>query len=218
MKRLIFFLFLLPVCLTAQEQPTSDTSYIENRSGVFFQIKRMTYESGRVLTDETPLGRDTAVVVNALIGSVFTQLSAFSEKAVEVARIARQRQALSGADNSLTSLLGRGYFDVLQDLLVNEFLPPDSTGANIPASYTMRVAGGNAINVTLLKNAAGRLVMRQGSTNFIVDVVSRNWIRLRRYDGTSTATPDTSVRVDLYFEPARRQWISLDLRYIFRKA
>jgi hypothetical protein len=218
MKYTIFLFLLFPLCLAAQEQPDSTAQSIENRAGVFFSVNRAFFPSGRILTDETPLGRDTATVANAIIGPVFSTLTAFSEKVVEVARIQRMRQLINSTDNSLTSLLGKGYFDIVQDAVIADFLPQDSTGATPPVAYTMRVNGGNAINVTLQKNAGGRLVMRQGSTNFLVDVVTRNWIRLRRYDGTGTATPDTSVRVDLHFEQARGQWVSSDLRYTFRKA
>jgi hypothetical protein len=218
MKYTIFLFLLFPLCLAAQEQPDSTTQAIENRGGVFFSVNRAFFPSGRILTDETPLGSDTTTVANAIIGPVFSTLSAFSEKVVEVVRIQRMRQLLQSTDNSLTSLLGRGYYDILQELLINDFLPQDSTGATPPVAYTMRVNGAQPVNVALMKNAGGRLVMRQGSTNFLVDVVTRNWIRLRRYDGTGTATPDTSVRVDLHFETARGQWIDQSGRYIFRKA
>ena len=163
MKHIIFFFALIfAATLTAQDTVESDTPYIQNRSGVFYNVLRTTYQTGRIVTEETPIGSDTATVANFLIGSIYPELSAFAAKAVEVARFSRQVGKVNNASQSLQSLLGLKYYDVLEDLLITEFLP-DSVQT---VAYTMRVGVNAPVNVTLRKNASGSLVMRQGSTNF----------------------------------------------------
>lgn len=210
MKHLIFLLIfaMATMVATAQETADSTTTTVENRQGVFFSVVRNYYPSGRILTDEQPLGSDTLQVANAIIGGTFSVLTDFANKAVEVARIASKRRLITETSNAL-SVLGRDYFSIMEGLLRTEFLPDSIT--TVP--YQMKVKGSDPVNVSFRRNADGNLVFRQGSQNFSMDIITRNWIRLRRYDGTATQTPDNSVRVDLFRESPRR-WISTDLRYI----
>lgn len=213
MKHIIFlFALLFAGALTAQETADSTTTTVENRQGVFFSVTRNYYPSGRILTDEQPLGSDTLTVANFLVGSIYPDLSAFAAKAVEVARFSKQIQKINNASRSLQSLLNLSYSDVMQSLLVADFLP-DSLQ---PVSYTMRVGANAPVSVSLRLNAAGKLVLRQGSSNFIVQIVTREWLRVLRYDGTTTETANANVRVDLFREAPNR-WVSRDLNFIFTK-
>lgn len=208
MKYLIFVLALfLAFSLSAQDAVSSDTSYIENRSGVFWQVTQTTYESGRIVSDQTPIGSDTATVVNAVIGALFPALTQYADAAVQATKLQQQRKRIAEAGQSLTLLIGKNYYTALGDLLGDEFL----------SEYTMRVAGGAALNVSVLRLASGALRYRQGGTNFVFDVVTRNWVRIRRYDGTSTQTADQSIVVDLFFDAGAKRWIDASGRYILRK-
>lgn len=206
----ILFLLLLPAALFAQDQPDTTAVTYENRGGIFYTVTKTTFQSGRIVTEETPLGTDTAGVVNAIIGPVFTATTDAANKAVQVARLNRVRQQLVAANTALNGLVGQDYFSVVQNAVGQEFLP-DSV-QSIPA--TMRVDGGSPITASIRRNAAGRLVFRQGTQNFTLDIVSRNWIRLRRYQGAETLAAE-GVIVDL-FKEAEGRWISLDLKFILR--
>jgi len=206
----ILFLLLFPLGLFAQDQPDTTAVTYENRGGIFYTVTKTTFQSGRIVTEETPLGTDTAGAVNAIIGPVFTATTDAANKAVQVARLNRVRQQVVAANTALNGLVGQDYFSVVQNAVGQEFLP-DSL-QSIPA--TMRVDGGSPIAASIRRNAAGRLVFRQGTQNFTLDIVSRNWIRLRRYQGTETLAAEGTI-VDLFKETEGR-WISLDLKYILR--
>jgi hypothetical protein len=206
----ILFLLLFPAALLAQDQPDTTAVTYENRGGIFYTVTKTTFQSGRIVTEETPLGADTAGVVNAIIGPVFTATTDAANKAVQVARLNRVRQQVVAANTALNGLVGQDYFSVVQNAVGQEFLP--DTIQSISA--TIRIDGGSPITASIRRNAAGRLVFRQGTQNFTLDIVSRNWIRLRRYQGTETLATD-AVIVDLFKETEGR-WISLDLKYILR--
>lgn len=206
----ILFLLLFPLGLFAQDQPDTTAVTYENRGGIFYTVTKTTFQSGRIVTEETPLGTDTAGVVNAIIGPVFTATTDAANKAVQVARLNRVRQQVVAANTALNALVGQDYFSVVQNAVGQEFLP-DSVQS---IAATMRVDGGTPITASIRRNAAGRLVFRQGTQNFTLDIVSRNWIRLRRYQGTEALAAE-GVIVDLYKENEGR-WISLDLKYILR--
>lgn len=208
MKYLFFVIALFcAFAVTAQDAVLSDTSYIENRTGVFWQITATTYESGRITSDQVPLGRDTATVVNAVIGALFPALTQYAEASVQATKLQIQRKRITEAGQSLTLLIGKNYYTALSDLLGDEFI----------ADYTMRVNGGSNINVSILRIGGGGLRYRQGGTNFTLDVVTRNWLRIRRYDGTATQTPDTNVVVDLFYDAPAKRWIDASGRYLLRK-
>jgi hypothetical protein len=213
MKRTILLL-LFPAFLFAQETPDSTATTYENRAGTFFAVTRSFFSTGRVLTDEQPLGRDTNGVVNAIIGPVFNNAGQFAQQAANAARIGRIRQQVNAASASLQTLTGSDYYDITNRLLIAEFLPPGEDEQPVQSvAYTMRV-NGTPIPVTLRRNATDQLVMRQGAINFRVDIVSRNWLRIRRYQGTEVLAADGWI--DL-FQERNGAYISEDLKYQLRK-
>ena len=213
----ILFLILFPAALFAQDQPDTTAVTYENRGGIFYTVAKTTYQSGRIVTEETPLGTDTAGVVNAIIAALFTDATKLADQATKVARLPRFRAQLASVNAALNALIGNDYFSVTDRLISKEFFgqPNEETGQQ-PESVqcAIRVDGGAPITASIRRNAAGRLVFRQGTQNFTVDIVSRNWIRLRRYQGTETLAAE-GIIVDLFKETEGR-WISLDLKYILR--
>jgi hypothetical protein len=210
MKNIFLIFFLFPICGFSQD---STATFFERRNGAFFVIEKSYYPSGRIVTEERPADADTAAAINQIISPALKTASQYANIAATAARINIPRKVINEASNALQALTGQDYYETTNRLLISEFLQPDTSGGYIESSLTMRVDGA-PISVTLRRNAAGQLVMRQGATNFRVDIVSRNWIRLRRYQGAETLAAE-GVIVDLFKETEGR-WISLDLKYILR--
>lgn len=216
MKHILFFL-LFPAALFAQDQPDTTAVTYENRGGIFYTITKTTYQSGRIVTEETPLGSDTAGVVNAIIAPLFTDATKLADQATKVARLPRFRAQLASVNAALNGLIGSDYFSVTDRLISKEFFGAvnEETGQQAEVvQCAIRVDGGAPITASIRRNAAGRLVYRQGAQNFTLDIVSRNWIRIRRYQGTEVLAAEGAI-VDLFKETEGR-WISLDLKYILR--
>lgn len=197
MKALISIcLALMHFCALAQEQPSVDSIFIQHDGTQFFQVHVQSYESGRSITERTPLGRDTSVAVNAIVGLVYPGLQQFARDAVSVARIARVRSTIGSASSALMGVHGRNYFLTMAII----------KGPSFIGSYRLRINGGAAetCNVSQLANGSLRFQRQQGAT-FVMDVITDRWIRLRDFDGNNI--------LDLYYDADRQVWISLDLRY-----
>ena len=84
--------------------------------------------------------------------------------------------------------------------------------------YNIRVDGGSNISASIIRpgGGTGQLRFRQGGTNFTLDVVTRNYIRIRRYQGTSTQTTDTGAVVELFLDGTA--WKDLGGRFVLRRA
>jgi len=188
----LFSILLFALCLgaAAQETIVSDTSYIENRQGVFWQVKTQVYARGRIVSDQTPLGSDTSAVAQAILGPVFAQFSQYGQMAARVqTQYARQRQALGAANATLMALLGINYLTITGNEVGEQFL----------GAYTMRVNGGQPIAGEVIRLGSGALRWRQGGQNFVFDVMSPYWIRLRSYDSIAI--------LDLYRDEATDSWV-----------
>jgi len=207
----ILFLLLFPAALFAQDQPDTTAVTYENRGGIFYTVTKTTYQSGKIITEEVPVASDTNAITSAIIGPIYRAATILSSSAVKVARIQKLRSEISNANTSLLQLVSKDYFDLLNESIGSEFLADSAQLKPV----TMQVNGGALITASIRRNASGKLVYRQGSQNFLLDIVSRNWIRIRRYDGSDTITPEVSA-VDL-FKEAPNRWISLDLKYILRQ-
>jgi hypothetical protein len=200
MKKVLLFI-VCSMCVfyaVAQEKPVSDTSYIENRSGQLFSINVRTFDNGRKLTEEMPIG-DTVTAINRIVGETFQTFSQYAAISAAVATQNRvMRQVLGAANSTLNSLTGNNYLGLMDAQIGDEMFPRDT--ATNAALFTMRVNGGSPIDVGVIRTGGGTgsLRLRQGSTNFTLDVMSRNWIRIRRYNGTATQTEDASIIVNLF--------------------
>lgn len=188
-----FFLFALCVGATAQESPL-DSVFIQHDGTQFFQVRVQSFESGRNITERNPLGPDTAVAVNALVGLIYPGLKQFAREAVNVARIARYRSTIGATSAALTQVYGRNYFLTLGNL----------QGAEFVGSYRLRINGGapETCNISQLANGSLRFQRQQGST-FVFDIITDTWVRIRDFDGVAL--------LDLFYDG--RTWLSLDLRY-----
>lgn len=174
MKKIVFLFLLLPLLAHAQDGVLTDTSYIENRNNMFFHISIVTYQSGRILRDEVPLGSDTSAVVNAIIGPAFSQFSQYATQVVAAqTQYNRQRQTQQAVSASVMRLLGVSYFLVVSNLIEKELL----------GSYQMRVSGAAPVQGEIIRLQSGAVRYRQGGQTYVLDVFSRNWIRIRNLPG-----------------------------------
>lgn len=207
MKNTLFLLLFIPFFGLAQQDTT--WSYWERRDSVFFKVTKSLYESGRIITEEEPIGNDTSELAMSIISPLYFAADDMAGNALRIARLPRFFSQVTASSAQLQSLVGYNYYEATDRLLGDQFI---RTGSSTPA--TIRVDGGAPITASIRRNAAGRLVFRQGAQNFTLDIVSRNWLRIRRYQGTETLATD-AVIVDLFQETPGR-WISLDLKYILR--
>jgi hypothetical protein len=207
--RAIFFL-LLP-CAVFGQTLTTDTSYITQRDSVFFQVKILGYDNGKRITEETPIGSDTAAVANAIIGDAYPQFQNYAAGANRVlTSYLPMRQLLNGVNTSLLQTTGVNYLNTMAAQIGDEFVGP----------YLMRVNGVN-IEAEIVRLNNGALRYRQGGTNFVIAILSRNWIRLIRYDGSNVVTPNVGTFVD-FFADDRGVFVSNTdgtgvIRFVLRK-
>lgn len=207
MKNTLFLLLFIPFFGLAQQDTT--WSYWERRDSVFFKVTKSLYESGRIITEEEPIGNDTSELAMSIMSPLYFAADDMAGNALRIARLPRFFSQVTASSAQLQSLVGYNYYEATDRLLGDQFIP---TGSSTAA--TIRVDGGAPIAASIRRNPAGRLVFRQGAQNFVLDIVSRNWLRIRRYQGTETLATD-AVIVDL-FQEAPGRWVSIDLKYILR--
>jgi len=210
---ILFLVALVQVAMFAQEKPDSTVQSVENRNGTFFKITRDFYPTGRILTDESPIG-DTAAMVNAFVGTANEIAKQFASAALVITNAPEVNRSLAEISNAVLSISGRNLWDEMDRRLSSAFLPDTATSV----AYIMRPGvGATPVNVSLRRNANGRLVLRQGSTNFLIEIRSADYIRIRRYDGSGTQAAD-GVSLDLFYKQTRNgpRWVSLDNAFVLR--
>lgn len=206
----VILLILLP-CAVFGQTLTVDTSYIIRKDTTFFQVKILEYDNGKRLTEETPIGSDTTAVANAIIGDAYPQFQAYAAGANRVlTSYLPMRQLLNGANTSLLETTGLNYLNTMAATIGDEFV----------GVYQMRV-NGVWVDAEIVRLSSGALRYRQGGTSFVIAILSRNWFRLIRYDGTSTPTADPGTFVD-FFADDRGIFVSNTdgrgiIRFTFRK-
>jgi hypothetical protein len=192
-----YLLFLLLPYVAMSQEVVSDTAYIETRDSTFWAVRITNYASGQRTTTESPLGSDTAQVVNSVLSTIYPIANGYASNAAKVITgYAPTRQAVGATNSTLMGLIGKNYFAVMSEQIGDEFL----------GEYTMRVSGA-PVDASIIRLPSGLLRYRQGGTNFGMVVLARNWIRILRYNGTSTQTTDTSVFVDLFLDEQRKVFI-----------
>jgi hypothetical protein len=192
-----YLLFLLLPYVAMSQEVVSDTAYIETRDSTFWAVRITNYATGQRTTTEAPLGSDTAQVVNSVLSTIYPITNGYASNAAKVITgYAPTRQAVGATNSTLMGLIGKNYFAVMSEQIGDEFL----------GEYTMRVSGA-PVDASIIRLPSGLLRYRQGGTNFGMVVLARNWIRILRYNGTSTQTTDTSVFVDLFLDEQRGVFI-----------
>jgi hypothetical protein len=192
-----YLLFLLLPYVAMSQEVVSDTAYIETRDSTFWAVRITNYATGQRTTTESPLGSDTAQVVNSVLSTIYPITNGYASNAAKVITgYAPTRQAVGATNSTLMGLIGKNYFAVLSEQIGDEFL----------GDYTMRV-NGTLVDASIIRLPSGLLRYRQGGTNFGMVVLARNWIRILRYDGTATQSTDLALFVDLFLDEQRGVFI-----------
>lgn len=173
MKYLLGFLFLFVAALGAQGQIVSDSTYTVVRNDTFYQVRQQLYANGRRVTDEQPLGKDTTTVLNALLTQGYDLSQSFATAYIAVEAEATFRRAINGLSTVINTLTGKTYWRQIDMALGDKLLGEYQFTAN-----------GSVNPVTIIRTATGLLRLRQGSTNYTVDMYAENFIRIRNYNGT----------------------------------
>jgi hypothetical protein len=182
MRLSILFLFI-----TSSAFSQADTTFLTYKDSMFWKVRVTINQDGEVNTNEKPIGKDTAAVINALVSEVYPDYESYAANAFNVLRNYRPiLRSINSTSTALSNLTGKTYLTSMSEVLGNEFL----------GDYVMTTLTGN-VDCSIVKLANGTLRFRQGTTNFPIDIISRKWLRIRRYDGRSEITEDTGY-VDLF--------------------
>jgi len=108
----ILFLLLFPVLAQAQTVAT-DTSFIRNVSGEFFETRIITYKNGES-SNVVKLVGDTAAVQNLYVNAANTASKQIAANVAKVLGWKQVNQTISRLNKTSQVFTGKGVFDVLQ--------------------------------------------------------------------------------------------------------
>lgn len=169
------FFTLLSLVIKAQESVVADTSYIVIRNDTVFQVKLVQYNTGRITSDQTPLGRDTSSALTELRQQAYNLSQQFATAMLYTENARAFRRTVQGFSAAINSIVGRTYYqDVDQQV---------GLGKELIGTYTFRVNGSTAILAAVIRNAQGMLRFRVNNTNYPLDIFSELLIYIRNYEG-----------------------------------
>jgi hypothetical protein len=176
-----------PAYAQTADQVVSDTTYTEQRGDTRFYVQKITYTSGRIVTDERPAqALDTIAEVNRIVSEIFPQLEQYAAAALAVSRSREMQRRLRTADQAITSLVGKSIFAEMDSRL----------SLALEGDYRFRQSG-VATDVTISRTVQGNLRFRELGTNYTLTVISRSWIRVRYKNADLDLFWDGSQWVDL---------------------
>lgn len=195
------FFTLLSLFVTAQESIISDTTYIVLRGDTIFQVKQISYNTGRKFIDETPVGRDTSSALVELRQQAYNLSQQYANAMIYIENEASFRRTIAGFSSAIQAIVGRTYFqDADTDVGI---------GNQLLGSYNFRVNGANPLNASIIRNAQGLLRFRVNNTNYPIDIYSELLIRIRNYEGIDFFLVRTSAQATT--------WTGGQRRYVLRK-
>ena len=174
MNKFIFiFLALMPVFAFGQQKETvSDSSWIANRNGIFYQLRAVVYSNGEESTTAVPLG-DTVQTVQKFRDNIRNAAATFATDAQIVSGYRLQITELIRFGRTLPGIIGKSPLDSLradqQNLLVTSgwTLRTDGTSTGIRFRVTAQGAFQWKADTTTTWRAAAFLggVIRVNSLN-----------------------------------------------------
>ncbi|NBW11873.1 MAG: hypothetical protein EBR82_27955 [Caulobacteraceae bacterium] len=156
MKTIYIFAFLLcSLSAFAQRTVVTDTSFISNTSGTYFETRAITYSNGETSTVKTLIG-DTLAVANIYLNAANTE---GRQLAAAVALVVNRNTTTANIrryDNTCAASTGRGVFartqEKLQSKWVGETLSFKDSGVTKTATVTK--AGNGTLQIVIGTDAA----------------------------------------------------------------
>lgn len=201
MEKLFFVLALIfsALFVNAQDVIVSDSAYVSVKNDTFYQMRVQVYASGRKVTEEAPLGRDTVQAVSALLSQGYALSKEFANGLLIVENENRFRKTINGLSAAINAVTGLTYYRQIDARV----------GDNLLGEYRLKVGDNAPVNVSIIRTNAGLFRLRQGTTNYVVDVYAENLLRVRAYNN------ETFFLVQTGAEPIR--FTGMGRKYILTK-
>ena len=208
MKRITFFLLLLPYFAIAQREIQSDTMWLTKQlitaatdttsaKYEYFMNRRYDYTNGESVTQKLLLG-DSATAINAITGQEIDAIRNLAEKAATVigrAEIIRDWQQA----HTQTDTIGIGSMAaVIQELFEGDIL----------GDVTVKVGTATAVPGDIVKAANGNVRLLFGSKGYRIFIFADTMLRIVGY-------PTASDNTDVY-RIAPRVFSDINKQFIIR--
>lgn len=176
-KAILFFLFLVPLLATAQ-QVTTDTTYLTNTAGVFFQVRDIQYDDGSQNFQKIKLG-DTLAAKTYLFATAINANQEVGGAAIGYLNGGPVAKQIFTSFNTMYQSLNAV---TLQVAAANYFKD------QILGTYKYFISGVDQGDWELVQQGNGTLRFRLVSnpaTFFVAVAMSQNTIRLNNLDGAN---------------------------------
>ncbi len=148
MKHLLLFLYFFPLALTAQRTIVTDSTWITNSGGMFFENHITTYDNGEQEGGYKRLLGDTATLFRSYVDRIQERAASFASDARTVAAFPAKIKELIRQDAMIETLLGISPLDSIQAKHV---------AALTDTAWQIRSDGGPFLPVVFSVNARGNL-------------------------------------------------------------
>lgn len=183
----ILFFLLLSLGVSAQET-VSDTTYLTNTLGVFYENNRVVYADGRTITTTTPIG-DTLTALNVFVERYNSKVNTLAADVKVVRQYRGVTSQILKDDASILAVLGKSPLKQLQDTYANQLL----------GDWALQSPGNANVNIKFTINASGQLrYLVTGSTSKQAIVLSQQCVKLNSY-------PSSGNNIDL-FQINSKRW------------
>ncbi len=200
-KTILFLLFLAPLLATAQ-QVTTDTTYLTNTAGVFFQVRDIQYDDGSQNFQKIKLG-DTLAAKTYLFATAINANQEVGGAAIGYLNNEPVAKQIFSTFNTMYQSLNAV---TLQVAAANYFK------AQILGTYKYFISGVDQGDWELVQQGNGTLRFRLVSnpaTFFVAVAMSQNTIRLNNLDGANNI-PLYLIRTNAGGKPL---YLSIDRKY-----
>lgn len=201
MKHIFFLLLLLPVLLPAQRSLVSDSTWISNSGGVFYENHLNLYDNGE--TDggfRRRLG-DTMQVLRSYVNSIEGKASQLAADARIVSDFPAKVKELLRQGSAINNMIGRNPLDTLQKKY---------QAGLVDTTWQMRINGAAFVPFAFSVTAGGQLRYKLDTQANKNATVLGDVIRLANFNGGT-------VEVDLFLQK-ERFYTSIDRKIILRVA
>lgn len=197
MNKFIFLLAFLPLFAFGQQKETvSDSSWIANRNGIFFQLRAQVFSNGEETTTAVPLG-DTAQTVAKFRDNIRNAANTFASDAQIVSGYRLQITELIRFGRTLPGILGKSPLDSLRN---------DQTNLLVNSGWTLRTEG-TSTGIRFRVTAQGTFQWRADTTATWRSAAFLGGVL--RVNGLNNYTTD-------FFKNAKGRWTTINQQYTIR--